>query len=123
MKPHLTKRILTLAVLSLLGAGVARAQAPEPAEWPKTIVTAGGTIINLYQPQVLSFDGTSLKSRSVISVIEGDDDPLFGVAWTTSVVRVDSPVVSIQSVWVDELRLTGDTDRSDKDFVSAAMEI
>ena len=111
---------MTLAVLSLLGAGVARAQ----DTWPKSIVTAAGTVINLYQPQVLSFDGTSLKSRSVISVIEGpDDDPLFGVAWTTSVVRVDSSDLAIQSVSVDELRLTGDTDRSDKDFVSAAMEV
>ncbi len=70
-----------------------------------------------------------MKARSVISVMAGDDDdPVFGVAWTTSAVsvdssEVDSSEVAIRSVLVDDLRLTGDTDRSDKDFVSAAMEV
>jgi len=128
MKPHLTQRILTLGALFLLGAGVTRAQERDEAastkSWPKSIITANGTVIDLYQPQVLSFDGTSMKARSVISVIAGDDeDPVFGVAWTTSAVSVDSSGVAIRSVQVDDLRLTGDTDRSDKDFVSAAMEV
>jgi hypothetical protein len=79
-------------VLAMSGVVVCRAQAQEQmqiqpqirAEWPKSIVTAGGTVVNLFQPQVLSYSNNLVKSRSVISVqAVGADDPVFGVAWMT----------------------------------------
>jgi hypothetical protein len=107
MEPLFLRRVLALAVLFLAAAGVSRAQ----SEWPKSIITAGGTVINLYQPQVLSYAGTSLKSRSVISVIESDDeDPLFGVAWTTATVGVDT--LSTDSLGL-EIRFPGSQEYPD----------
>ena len=81
-------------VLAMSGAVFCRGQAQaqeqmqiQPqiqAEWPRSIMTAGGTVISLFQPQVLSYSNNLVKSRSVISVqAVGADDPVFGVAWMT----------------------------------------
>src|ERR1700722_14760266 len=81
------------------GAGTPQMGAND-SPWPKTILTSNGTVINLYEPQVLSYTGTTLQSRSVISVLgPDDDDPLFGVAWTTATVTADTATkeVSIKS--------------------------
>jgi hypothetical protein len=122
MNSFANKIACALVVSGLLGVGVCRAQ----AEWPKTITTASGAIINLYQPQVLSYSGDVVKSRSVISVTDaGSEDPVFGVAWTTVTVTPDpdGKQLEIRSVNVDQLRIPDDTDRSDNNFISAAMEM
>jgi hypothetical protein len=144
------KIILALAVLALLGlsVNVCRAQVPGqsqiPAQnWPKSIITPSGAIINLYQPRALSYSGELLKSRSVISVKDaGADDLVFGVAWTTATVSVDSAgrqrgedvqagggrqvddgvQLAIRAVRVDQLRIPDDTNRADNAFIAAAME-
>src|SRR5580704_8863547 len=106
------KFLLMAAVLAMAGTVVCRAQAPEavqgqaqaPAEWPKSIITANGTVIDLYQPQILSYSDNVVKSRSVISVMDdGVDEPVFGVAWTTATVSPDtaSGQLGIQSVTVN----------------------
>jgi len=128
MNSFSNKIAYALVVSGLLGVGVCRAQAQvqAQAEWPKTITTASGAIINLYQPEVLSYSGAIVKSRSVISVIDaGSEDPVFGVAWTTVTVTPDSggKQLVIRSVNVDQLRIPDDTDRSDNNFISAAMEM
>ncbi len=130
------KIILALVVLGLPAANDCRAQGQVQAqtqaqtqaqsEWPKSIITSGGTVINLYQPQVLSYTGDVVKSRSVISVrAVGDDDPVFGVAWTTAKVMRDTSGrnLEIGSVNVDQLQIPDDTDRADNDYISAAMEV
>jgi hypothetical protein len=136
MTPLSIKRILAAAGFFLLAAQ-AQAQTTAPAQqppaqiqsqpqWPVAIMTSNGTVVNLFQPQILSYSGNTLKSRSVISVKNpDDDDPLFGVAWTTASTAADSATgaVSLQSVIVDDLQLAEDTDQADKDFVSAAMEV
>ncbi|HET6253379.1 MAG TPA: hypothetical protein VFE32_04870 [Puia sp.] len=103
-----------------------QSQSSPPGTWPKSIITAGGTVINLYQPQVLSYSGDSVKSRSVISVKDADDDdPVFGVAWTTAKITLDTGnrQLEIQTVHVDQLRLPDDTAHADNDFIAAAMEV
>jgi hypothetical protein len=119
-----------LIVSGLLGTGVCcaqtEAQTQAQPEWPKTIITASGMVINLYSPQVLSYSGDVVKSRSVISVTDAaSEDPVFGVAWTTITVIPDTAgkQLEIRSANVDQLRIPDDTDRSDNDFISAAMEM
>ena len=97
MKQHSIK--LLFGLVTLLAAGPCLAQ----QEWPKSIITANGTIINIYQPQVESFTGNTLKSRSVIAVLADgneDADPAFGVAWTTATVEInrEKRVLTIRSV-------------------------
>ncbi len=134
MNPFSIKIILALAIPSLLGSAnvcraqvqaPAQAQIPAQAEWPKSIITPSGAIINLYQPQVLSYSGELVKSRSVISVKDaGADDLVFGVAWTTATVTADSAgkQLAIRAVRVDQLRIPDDTNRADNAFIAVAME-
>jgi hypothetical protein len=136
MRPLLLTRFLMTAILLFGTAGVSRAQdqpqatvpiAAQPTNgWPKAIITASGTVINLYEPQVLSYADGQVKSRSVISVQDDpDNDPVFGVAWTTAKVMRDpqGQNLEIKSVNVDKVRIPEDEDRADNDFVSAAMEV
>jgi hypothetical protein len=153
------KFLFMAAFLMVSGAVVSRAQTqmqsqPQPqapAEWPKSIMTGNGTVISLFQPQVLSYSNNLVKSRSVISVQDvGMADPVFGVAWMTDSVSADAVSadaaegadaasgaargvsgvsdaagvqLEIQSVRVDELRIPDDTGRAENNFISAALEI
>src|ERR1700730_1387547 len=136
MRPLLVTRRLTLAMLLFGMVSVAQAQNQSQATaqiqaqptdgWPKSIITASGTVINLYEPQVLSYADGQVKSRSVISVQDDpDNDPVFGVAWTTAKVMRDpqGQDLQIKSVNVDRVRIPEDEDRADNDFISAAMEV
>src|SRR5580658_1045724 len=102
------KFLFMAAFLMVSGAVVSRAQTqmqsqPQPqapAEWPKSIMTGNGTVISLFQPQVLYYSNNLVKSRSVISVQDvGMADPVFGVAWMTDSVSADS--VSADAVSAD----------------------
>ncbi|HTR31636.1 MAG TPA: hypothetical protein VMH27_20330 [Puia sp.] len=124
MRPLVVTRRLMPAMLLIGMVGVAQAQ---PAGgWPKSIITASGTVINLYEPQVLSYADGQVKSRSVISVQDDpDNDPVFGVVWTTAKVMRDAEGqnLEIKSVNVDKVRIPEDENRADNDFISAAMEV
>ncbi|HXB94952.1 MAG TPA: hypothetical protein VNU70_07330, partial [Puia sp.] len=123
MQPLTVKFILVSTIIMMSTANICRAQ--QQAGWPKTITTAGGTIIDLYQPEVLSYEGDSIRYRSVISVKNaGDEDPVFGVAWTTAMVVADTArhELVIEAVRVDQLRIPDDTDRTDNHYISFAME-
>src|ERR1700735_4976334 len=79
--------------------------------WPKTIYNPGGGSIHIYQPQVESFTGSILKCKTTIALLAyGDDDPIFGVAWTTDTVKTNQSKreVTIKSVRVDNLRIAAD---------------
>jgi len=122
MKQHSIK--LLFGLVTLLAAGPCLAQ----QEWPKSIITANGTIINIYQPQVESFTGNTLKSRSVIAVLADgneDADPAFGVAWTTATVEInrEKRVLTIRSVDIDNLKIPGDSSRDDNAYISMELKI
>lgn len=58
--------------------------------WPREIVTPGGVVITLYQPQNESMDGNILKSRTVITIKKSKkEEPVFGVFWSDSKVNTD----------------------------------
>jgi|GEM_PF-1756656 len=94
-------------------------------EWPKTIQTAAGTIIQLYTPQVLSFSGDSvIQTRSVISVQDAPDAaPAFGVVWATVAVVADpeKQTLNIEVVHIDRLRIPDDTLKTGNDVISFAL--
>src|SRR5579863_9874597 len=131
-KTFFMKPLLMAAVLMVSGTVVSRAQTqlrPQArTEWPKSIMTANGTVISLFQPQVLSYSNNLVKSRSVISVRDaGADEPVFGVAWMTDSVSADADAagvqLEIQWVHVDELRIPDDTGRTENAFISLELEI
>jgi hypothetical protein len=75
-----------LVSMALSSMHVCRSQ----TEWPKSIVTTNGMVINLYQPQMEALVGNTLKSRSAISILEkGSQDPIFGVFWSLDLVETN----------------------------------
>lgn len=145
-------KFIIMAVVLMTGAVVCRAQAQgvaqsqvvtqsqaqTPNQWPKSIITANGTAINFFQPQVLSYsaDAGLMKFRFVISVMDsGADEPIFGTAWVTATVTkvgtsgdaadvvAGGGQLEIQSVRVDELRIPGDILQAENDIISASPEI
>src|SRR6185437_11703357 len=80
--------------------------------------------IYLYSPQILSWSGDSVQSRSVISVQGSPDrEPVFGVAWTTArvVADADNKLLTIGVVRVDRLSIPGDIDNDDHVLISSAI--
>src|ERR1700744_5482990 len=57
--------------------------------WPKTITAQDGSIIRLYEPTPESFSGNILKSRSAVSLQQGNADPIFGTVWAVETVETD----------------------------------
>ena len=84
--------------------------------WPKKIIAEKGEII-VYQPQVESFDGNSLSTRSAVSVEmnevkEGEKKgPVFGVIWMAAKVETDREerMVHIRSLSIPRVRFAGST--------------
>ncbi|HVX51211.1 MAG TPA: hypothetical protein VHB48_13680, partial [Chitinophagaceae bacterium] len=69
--------------------------------WPKSITADDGTLIKIYEPEPESFDGNTLKSKSVISILDKDSiSPIFGTFWSISTVQADkvNKLVNIISV-------------------------
>ena len=123
----MTPRSLTLIYAStVILLSAALSSSAQSNEWPKTINTATGTIINLYSPQILAYAGDSLQSRNVFSVQGAPDrEPVFGVAWMTARVVADSADrrLTIEAVRVDRLSIPGDDDKSDHDLISMAISL
>jgi hypothetical protein len=107
--------------MALLSVQVCRSQ----TEWPKSIVTTNGMVINVYQPQMEAFVGNSLKSRSAFSILEkGSQDPIFGVFWSLDLVETnrDTREVVIESSKVTEIKIPAGTGHFEKDFIKATLE-
>ncbi|MEN8007460.1 MAG: hypothetical protein ABFS42_10620 [Candidatus Krumholzibacteriota bacterium] len=84
-------RVLFLAAtLILLTAGGAMAQNEEgELDWPRKITGEKGEVV-IYQPQVESFVGDKLESRSAISLKEaGQEGMIFGAMWFESRLATD----------------------------------
>lgn len=100
---------LSLVLCLVLTSSIVFAQ----QDWPKTITTAGGDKIKVYQPQPESFSNNILKSRSAVSVITaGKTDPVFGVFWSVSetALNSDGKTVHVQSVQVTDVKFPADID-------------
>ncbi|MEO5682612.1 MAG: hypothetical protein ABIQ88_08215 [Chitinophagaceae bacterium] len=80
-------------------------------DWPKSITGSNGELIKIYQPQVESYSGNTLKSRSAISVIpQGKTDPIFGACWWEASVADNGRSVTVQSMDVSTIKFPDGVD-------------
>ena len=97
------------AALAVLVAGVALAQAPAAATpsnaWPRTIGVQGGTV-EIFQPQIESFQGDQLAARAAVAWTPEGRPPAFGVVWVEARVSIDKVAgdVGLQDVRVQRVR-------------------
>lgn len=111
---------LTFALLLLAMRSMA-----QDNTWPKSITAGDGTLIKIYQPQPESFDGNTLKARSVISILDKDStEPLFGTFWAISTVQTDkvNRYVSLVSVRVPNLRFASQVDPDKISYIKKILE-
>lgn len=91
--------------------------------WPKTATTSEGTIIKLYQWQPESFEDNTLKAHAAISVLEsGKSEPVFGVAWLKATTATEGSQVNIQSIYITNIKLPGETNDDKLETIANTME-
>jgi hypothetical protein len=91
--------------------------------WPKTATTSEGTIIKLYQWQPESFADNTLKAHAAISVLEnGKSEPVFGVAWLKATTATEGQQVNVQSVFITNIKLPGETNDDKLESIANTME-
>ena len=62
---------------------------PSPDPWPRPVALSNANVL-VYQPQVSSWDGNSIKFRSAIALkASGAKTETFGVVWATARTQVD----------------------------------
>ncbi|MES1220679.1 MAG: hypothetical protein ABUT20_34585, partial [Bacteroidota bacterium] len=92
-------------------------------DWPKSITGNNGELIKIYQPQVESYTGNTVKSRSAISVIqEGKTDPVFGAFWWDANVADNGNSVSVQSIQVSNIKFPDGVDDATTSDIKAKLE-
>jgi len=79
----LLRAALVLAALLVAGGAFGQDEVEE-FSWPKTMTSDKGEII-VYQPQIESFEGDRLESRSAVAVkVAGQEGMVFGAMWFES---------------------------------------
>ncbi|MGA3288206.1 MAG: hypothetical protein ABSD46_12350 [Bacteroidota bacterium] len=92
-------------------------------DWPREVLSSEGTI-TMYQPQIESYSGNSLKARAAVSIIPiGKDEPVFGAIWVDCRVMTDRPTrtVKLEQMEVRRTRFPSGTD-ADTAKIAAALE-
>ena len=88
--------------LAVLAANTgAQAGATPTNAWPRAIGVAQGTL-EIFQPQIESFEGDRLAARAAVAWKRPEKAPLFGVVWLESRVSIDK---SAGDVALEELKV------------------
>ncbi len=109
--------------LVLQFAGLAWAEETNNDMWPKTLSGEKGEII-MYQPQIESFEGDKLESRSAISIkLAGQDKTVFGAMWFEARLATD---METRTATLVRIKVTAanfpDTKQEDIDQLSQYLE-
>ncbi|MBS1934216.1 MAG: hypothetical protein JST96_09480 [Bacteroidetes bacterium] len=119
MNKHLCRFILQAIAILIVAPVCAQ------SEWPKSITTSDGTVINIYQPQAEYFAGNMLKSRSAFSVRDKEaTDPVFGTYWSTETVETDRDTreVVVESAQINHIKIPADSSLVAKDNLVSVLQ-
>ena len=95
-------------------------------EWPKPIPLDSGAEIEVFKPEIIRYDRTVVQFKSVFSVIGSDPDRrLFGMAWVTARVAVDSVNgrLPVNAYTVDHVRIPDDSDAADVRLIWELLKV
>jgi hypothetical protein len=111
---------LLLFFILLIGTGFAQT----PLSWPKAIQSDGYTI-KIYQPQVESYVGDTVKTRGAFSILApGKPDPVFGALWMIAMLQTnrDNRTAILQKIKINEIKFAGDSNTENVDRLKAIVE-
>ncbi|MBN8874438.1 MAG: hypothetical protein J0H67_16505 [Rhodospirillales bacterium] len=115
------RRVLLASSAALAATGMlpARAQPaptaapqPVPTEWPRSFTT-GGQKLEVYQPQIETWDGNRLTGRLAFAIGEADGVPTYGVARLSADVQTDNAtqVALLKPIRITAVELPTQPDR------------
>jgi hypothetical protein len=107
------KKLITL--LLIFAGGILYAQDEMTGfDWPREIEKKD-YLITLYQPQLETLEGNSLKGRMALSVKKGTEDPVFGASWFTVMLDTDksSRTAVLESIDITKIKFP-DVDDDEK---------
>jgi hypothetical protein len=133
MRPPAARPIALLLTLLLAGgAAAALAQAPPAAApdaaaladglWPKH-VEANGAVVQIYQPQVDTWEGNRLEARAAVSFrAPGASQPTFGVVWIAARTEVDKAagLVTLEDIKIPKINFPGTPPAKAQDYLRIA---
>ncbi len=90
---------------SRLRPGLRPAAAPPADTWPRAIAVENGSV-EIFQPQIESFQGDQLAARAAVAWTPKGRPPAFGVVWVEARVSIDKVAgdVALQDVKVQRVR-------------------
>jgi hypothetical protein len=94
-------------------------------DWPREVLSTEGTI-TMYQPQIESYSGNTMKARAAVSIIpSGKVEPVFGAIWVTCRVLTDRPTrtVKLEEMEVRRIRFPAGTDADTATIAEALEEV
>jgi hypothetical protein len=106
-------RLCLLTVLSVLALVSGANHCLGQEEWPKAIALDSGAEMDIFKPEISRFDRTAVQFKSVFSIVGNDPEHrLFGMAWVTARVVVDSAHgrLKMKAYTVDLVRIPDDPD-------------
>jgi hypothetical protein len=95
------------------------------SKWPRSVSSAKGDIIKIYQPQPESFTNDTLKVRAALSVVvKGSGDPVFGAIWIQALMHTDrsTRLVTLQKAIVSDVHFPNTSDTSVKKALQRLLE-
>ncbi len=99
--------MMTIAMTLWAGGAVYAAE----EDWPREIIVPEAKI-EMYQPQLESFEGDKLEARAAVSVTKkGETEPVFGAVWLAARVLTDrdTRMVTLESVKMTNARFPNAT--------------
>ena len=94
-------------------------------DWPREVMSSEGTI-TMYQPQIESYSGNSMKARAAVSIVPiGKDEPVFGAIWIDCRVMTDRPTrtVKLEEMEVRRIRFPSETNADTAKIADALEEV
>ena len=94
-------------------------------DWPREVLSSEGTI-TMYQPQIESYSGNSMKARAAVSIVPvGKEEPVFGAIWVTCRVLTDRPTrtVKLEEMEVRRIKFPEGTDADTAKIAEALEEV
>ena len=102
-----TARLLAGVVAVGVAAGAAAAETD--AGWPRVMTTTNDNRVEIFQPQLASWQDNHLQARAVVEVtVSGDPNPHLGVAWFKADTSVDKTqgLATLQNVTVTRVQFS-----------------
>ncbi len=109
-------------LLALVFSSIYAVKGISQHEWPKTVTTAQGDLIKIYQWQPEAYADGILQANAAISVTaKGSSDPVFGMIWLTANAASRNQEVFFDDIRISDIRLPDEDDAGRTSLLKDAL--